>query len=362
MREEFLRSVGRIHNASLPHDAKFPILLPKNSHFTNLIIRASHEKVTHNGVRDTLTELRTQFWVPCGRRAVKSAIAKCARCRRIEGRSFQVPPPPPLPESRVADEFAYSRVGVDFAGPIYVRDIYSDKPETHKAYIALFTCATSRGLHLELTPDLTASSFLRAFSRFKARQCNPKLVISDNGKTFTDAKVKAYCLRENFTWKFNVEAAPWWGGFFEQLVRSVKLCLTKSLRNAKLTFEELYTVLVEIEGVLNSRPLTYVFDEMNEPLTPSQLSIGRRILSTSTDTAQRQVQADFAALARRAKFLQQTLNHFWNRWRSEYLTELREHHRVNVQANSRREIRQGDIVIVQEKKQPRQSWRLGKVE
>ena len=313
-------------------------------------------------MRDTLTELRTQFWVPCGRRAVKSAIAKCARCRRIEGRSFQVPPPPPLPESRVADEFAYSRVDVDFAGPIYVRDIYSDKPETHKAYIALFTCATSRGLHLELTPDLTASSFLRAFSRFKARQGNPKLVISDNGKTFTDAKVKAYCLRENFTWKFNVEAAPWWGGFFEQLVRSVKLCLKKSLRNAKLTFEELYTVLVEIEGVLNSRPLTYVFDEMNEPLTPSQLSIGRRILSTSTDTAQRQVQADFAALARRAKFLQQTLNHFWNRWRSEYLTELREHHRVNVQANSRGEIRQGDIAIVQEKKQPRQSWRLGKVE
>ena len=138
--------------------------------------------------------------------------------------------------------------------------------------------------------------------------------------------------------------------------------MKKSLRNAKLTFEELYIVLVEIEGVLNSRPLTYVFDEMNEPLTPSQLSIGRRILSTSTDTAQRPVQADLAALTRRARFLQQTLNHFWNRWRSEYLTELREHHRVNIRANSRREIRQGDIVIVQEKKQPRQSWRLGKVE
>ena len=156
-----LRSGGRIHSASLPHDAKFPILLPKNSHFTNLIIRASREKVMHNGVRDTLTELRTHFWVPCGRQAVKSVIARCARCRRIEGRSFQVPPPPPLPESRVAGEFAYNRVGVDFAGPIYVQDIYSDKPETHKAYIALFTCATSRGLHLTLTPDLTASSFLR---------------------------------------------------------------------------------------------------------------------------------------------------------------------------------------------------------
>ena len=127
-----LRSRGRIHNASLPHDANFSCSAAEEL-FTNLIIRASHEKVMHNGVRDTLTELRTHFWVPCGRRAVKSVIARCARCRRIEGRTFQVPPPPPLPQSRVADEFAYSRVGVDFACPIYVRGIYSDKPETHKA-------------------------------------------------------------------------------------------------------------------------------------------------------------------------------------------------------------------------------------
>ena len=128
-------------------------------------------------------------------------------------------------QCRVSDEFAYTRVGVDFAGPVYAKDIFFNCTEMHMAYIALFTCATNRGLHLELTPDRTASSFIRALKRFKGRRGNPVLIISDNGKTFRDSKGREYCLRENIAWKFDVEAASWWGGFLERVVRSVKLCL-----------------------------------------------------------------------------------------------------------------------------------------
>lgn len=71
-----------------------------------------------------------------------------------------------------------------------------------------------------------------------------------------------------------MEGAPWWGGFFERLVKSVKRCLKKVVRNARLTYEELLTVLIEVEGVLYSRPLSYVYDDDLEPLTPSQLVIG----------------------------------------------------------------------------------------
>ena len=78
---------------------------------------------------------------------------------------------------------------------------------------------------------------------------------------------------------FNVEAAPWWGGFVERLVKSVTLSLKKCLRNARLNYDELSTTLVEVEAVLNSRPLTYVYDKFEESLTPSHLVIGRRILS-----------------------------------------------------------------------------------
>ena len=83
-----------------------------------------------------------------------------------------------------------------------------------KVYIALFTCATSQTIHLELVPSLTAKSFVKALARFKGRRGTPMLTVSDNGKTFKDSRVQAYCQRDGTTWRFNVEAAPWWGGFF----------------------------------------------------------------------------------------------------------------------------------------------------
>lgn len=163
---------------------------------------------------------------------------------------------------------------MDFAGPMYVRDIFAKGGGMNKVYIALFTCATSRAVHLELVPSLTAESFIKALARFKGRRGTPTLIVSDNGKTFKDSRVQAYCQRDGTKWRFNVEAAPWWGGFFERLVKSVKLSLKKCLRNARLNYDELSTTLVEVAAVLNSRPLTYVYDEFEEPLTPSHLVIG----------------------------------------------------------------------------------------
>ena len=189
-----LRCGGRLKNAPIRRDARFPIFLPKSSHFTHLAINDCHLKVLHSGVKDTLTQLRSKFWVPKGRQAVRDAIRKCPRCKRIEGRSYSVPPTPPLPEFRLSDEFAFTRVGVDFAGPVYVKDVYSKKVEMNKAYIALFTCATTRAVHLELVPNLRAESFTRALIRFKGRRGTPALIVSDNGKTFKDSRVMTVSL------------------------------------------------------------------------------------------------------------------------------------------------------------------------
>ena len=359
-----LRCGGRLKNAPIPYDARFPIFLPRCSRFTYLVINDCHFKVLHNGVRDTLTELRSRFWVTKGRQTVKIAIGNCSVCKKIQGRSYAVPPPPPLPEFRLSDEFAFTRVGVDFAGPIYVKDVFAKNGDMNKVYIALFTCAATRAVHLELVPNLSAESFIRALARFKGRRGIPVLIVSDNGKTFKDSRVQAQCRRDGTQWKFNVEAAPWWGGFFERLVKSVKLSLKKCIRNARLNYDELSTVLVEVEAALNSRPLTYVFDEMEEPLTPSHLIVGRRILSVPSRSSSDEVgqTEETVTLTRRAKFLQRTLDHFWNRWRSEYLTQLREYHRYSKRANSIRKVQVGDIVCLHDNKIPRQLWRLGKVE
>ncbi|XP_068761945.1 uncharacterized protein [Montipora capricornis] len=147
------------------------------------------DQVLHNGVRETLTELRSCFWVVKGRQAVKTVIGKCSVCKKIEGRSYAVPHSPPLPEFRLSDEFAFSHVG---AGPMYVRDIFAKGGGMNKVYVALFTCATSRAVHLELVPSLTADSFIKALARFKGRRGTPTLIVSDNGKTFKDSRVKRF--------------------------------------------------------------------------------------------------------------------------------------------------------------------------
>ena len=136
--------------------------------------------------------------------------------------------------------------------------------------------------------------------------------------------MQAYCQRDGTKWRFNVEAAPWWGGFFERLVKSVKLSLKKCLRNAPLNHDELSTTLVEVEAVLNSSPLTCVYDEFEKPLTPSHPVIGQRFLSMPSKNYFNDVAHTQKALSRRGRFLQSILDHFWNCWRAEYLTQLTE--------------------------------------
>ena len=88
-----LRCGGRLKNAPIPYDARFPIFLPRCSRFTYPVINDCHFKVFHNGVRDKLTELRSRFWVTKGRQSVKTAIGNCSNCKKLQGRSYAVPPP-----------------------------------------------------------------------------------------------------------------------------------------------------------------------------------------------------------------------------------------------------------------------------
>ena len=120
--------------------------------------------------------------------------------------------------------------------------------------------------------------------------------------------------RSRMKWRINLERAPWWGGFFERLIRSVKRCLKKILKNAKLSYEELLTVVTEVECVLNSRPLTYVSSEdIEEPLTPSHLMTGRRLLSIPDEIAvDEEETSEVSLLTRRQRCLLLLLSHFWN--------------------------------------------------
>ena len=147
----FIRLKGRIGNAEINFDNKFPILLNEMSHVTKLFVIDAHKRVKHSGVNGTLNELRSRFWISSGRNVVKRCIRECIPCKRINGKVLLGPPPPDLPGYRVASDFAFTNIGVDYAGPLFVKNIYSETDEMHKAYICLFTCASTRNVHLELT-------------------------------------------------------------------------------------------------------------------------------------------------------------------------------------------------------------------
>ena len=217
--DNVIKSKGRLGNAQLDAATRYPILLPRRHHVMKLIVEACHRKVKHGGVKETLTELRSEYWIPKGRQLVKKILHHCVVCRKLEGRPYTPPPSGDLPESRVTVTSAFTHVGVDFAGPLFVKTGSGAAKQMKKVYICLFTCATSRALHLELIPDLSSEAFIRCLRRFTARRGTPASITSDNAKTFKkankdlvqlfhDKKTQDYAANHGIAWHFILEKAP----------------------------------------------------------------------------------------------------------------------------------------------------------
>ena len=364
--EGILRCRGRLQNSDLEYNAKYPILIPRDHRLAELIVQRCHREVHHGGVRATLSRLRTKFWVVRGRQMIKKLLSRCVVCKKLEGRPCSVTKVADLPEFRIREVAPFSKVGIDFAGPLFAKCC---SKSSRKVYIALFTCCVTRALHLELVRDLSAETFLCCLRKFAARRGMPDLIVSDNAKTFkaseraitrlfNEPKVKAELQNKRVTWPFNLERAPWWGGFFERMVRSVKRCLRKVLGNAKLTVEELSTVLVEVEGTLNARPLTEEYEEFEgEVLTPSHLIYGRAI----NFIPERQGAKQEGTCGQRYRYITLVLQHYWKRWQAEYLTGLREFHKCKT-GNVGKVLKKGDVVTVYGEGEKRGNWKVAIVE
>ena len=367
-----IRCGGRIHNAPVHEDTKFPYLLPSKHPLTRLIVFDTHIEQLHAGVNGTLTHLRQRFWIPCIRQTVKSIIRKCVICRKVSSRPFNSPDPPPLPKCRLSDSPPFSVTGVDFTGAMYVKN---DVGQEKKVYVCLFTCASTRAVHLEVVPDLTEESFLQAFRRFASRKSLPVIMISDNASTymaaanhlkqlFESTSLKTSLSQKGIEWRFIPKRAPWYGGFWERLIGITKTTLKKTLGRSYVTMDKLQTVLTEVEAIMNDRPLTHVSSSVAdpEPLTPSHLLLGRRLtaLPYPDVTIDADVQQLTPSTARKqVSVLHELLDKFWTRWRSEYLTALREHHKVT--GNNEQNITVGDVVQVHDET-PRSKWKLAIIE
>ena len=179
------------------------------------------------------------------------------KMQKVEGKHFLLLQQPDLPDERVSDDPPFTHTGIDFAGPLYTSEKGANE-EDSKTYVCLFTCALTRAVHLELTKRLSSEAFMLAFHRFTSRRALPVTLLSDNARTFKSAskdivkisrakEVTHYIANNGVMWKFIVERAAWWAGFWERLIQTVKCTLNKMIGRSSLSFEELNTLLVEVE-------------------------------------------------------------------------------------------------------------------
>lgn len=313
-----------------------------------------------------------------GRQLAKRVIKGCMICRRARSKPGNAPSAP-LPKNRIEESPPFSIIGVDYAGPLYIKGprYYETEKSLDKAYICLFTCAVTRALHLELVLSMTTEEFLLAFKRMVARRGKPTHIYSDNGKYFKRAnkdltkiweilnnkKLLEYYGNEGISWQFIVERASWWGGFYERLVGSTKVVLKKILGKATLNYQEMETVLAETEAAINSRPLTFVFNEASEPspLSPAHFLVGKRLTSLPPQYSSKEiVPSNREELTKRYKYRQSLNDRLWQRWQSEYLLQLRSaHHAKNKQKDNLFKV--GEVVLIHQDKVPKHIWKLGLV-
>ena len=215
-----LRCGGRIHNAPLSELAKFPYLLPPKHHFTNLVILQAHTQLHHSGVNATLTLLRQRYWIPSGRQRVRSLLRKCVTCKKVAGKPYAAPDPPPLVKDQLNASCPFEVTGVDYTGALYVHTNSGEQ----RVYICLFTCAVSRTIHLEIVCDLTLQCFLQAFRRFVSRRSLSRLMLLDNISTyqaaaeelqtlFSSAALSEDLARRGVKWQFIPKRAHGSGAF-----------------------------------------------------------------------------------------------------------------------------------------------------
>ena len=361
---------GRLKNSDLDFASKHPPLLPANCRLSLLFALHAHHECSHGGPQLTHAKLQQSVWIINARSLVRSVISHCTVCFRYS-RTFKPPIMGELPSGRVTPSRPFSHCGVDYAGPFTIKSRSGRGCKHSKAYLALFVCFSTKALHLELASDMTTKTFLAAFRRFVSRRGLPSVMYSDNGTNFTgaanelktlvkqlsvDEDLFDFSAQRNVVWKFNPPAAPHFGGLWEAGVKGVKAHLKRIVGNSVLTFEELTTVLAQIEACLNSRPLTLLSSDPNDlrPLTPGHFLTGDSLLATPSP---RLLQANSGSL-RRWDLVQKMVQDFWARWRHEYLNTLQLRKKWHDAGS---ELHIGDVVLLTDESAP-SSWPLALVQ
>ena len=361
-----LRVGGRLRRANLSEEVKHPIILPRRSEVTTMIIRQAHEELGHAGRAHVLSKLREKYWIIGANAATRHLIYKCVICRRIKA-PLSEQKMSDLPSARLQPAPPFTYVGMDYFGPFLIKE----GRKTNKRYGVVFTCLVSRAVHIELSSTLDTDSCIQAIRRLIARRGPVREMHSDNGTNLVGAEkelrqaiqeindkgIREKLLKYCIDWKFNPPTASHMGGSWERQIRSVRKILAGLLgeHGERMNEESLHTLMCEVESIINSRPLTLLSSEPDDmlPLTPSQLlTMKPDVLGYPPGDFER----NDLYLRRRWRRTQYLANLFWSRWRKEYLTTLQERHKW---CHKRRNLKIGDVVLLKDDNTSRNTWPLG---
>ncbi|GFX37817.1 integrase catalytic domain-containing protein [Trichonephila clavipes] len=317
-----LRVGGRLRNSRIPRNKKHPMIIPTNHNFTYIIINHFHILYFHTGAEATLANIKNSFWIPSARNVVRKILRTCITCRKVSAKGSQ--------------------------------QLMADLPAARVTACRVF----SQAIHLEIVSDLTTEAFLAALKRFVARRGRPIEIHSDNGRNFVGAnnelrkilkalfkgkmeEIMDFLSKEQIKWNFNPPSAPHFGGLWEVEVKSLKYHLKRVIGNSILSHEEFLTLVVQIEAVLNPRPICPLSNDLNdaETLTPAHFLVGSSLVAVP-DPDYTEIPMNRLS---RWQLVQRMNQHFWRKWSSEYLNRLQQRPKW---CKGNVGFKEGDLVLV----------------
>ncbi|XP_055714991.1 uncharacterized protein LOC129809200 [Phlebotomus papatasi] len=365
-----IRVGGRLEQSSEGYDVRHPILLPRGQVAT-MITSQLHLDHHHVGPQTLLSTIRQRYWPLDSRNLTRKVCRLCIICFKHKPTLLQQLMGN-LPPERVTLTTPFATCAIDFCGPVLTRPAYKRGGASYKTYVCAFVCFATKAIHLEVVGDLTTHSFIAALRRFVARRSAPSHIYCDNATNFrgADSLLKGLltqlrlvpvfrdeCSTKGITFHFMPPRSPHHGGLHEAAIKSLKFHLKRAIGDTILTFEELTTVISQVEAILNSRPLTPLSQDPNEPsaLTPGHFLVGKPLkmlpdLNLTTVSP---------SMLNKWQLCQKLLQQFASRWRKEYLHTLQPKkkwcsHKKNLQV--------GDLVLLREETSSPSHWPIGIVE
>lgn len=370
--KNLLRVGGRLAESGLPSHQANPLLIPGKHHIATLLIRHHHEATQHQGRHFTEGAVRASgLWVVGSKRSISSVIHKCVTCRKLRGRTEQQIMSN-LPAERLQTDPPFSYVGLDVFGPWEVSTRRTKGGHANsKRWAVLFTCMSTRAVHIEVIETLSSSSFINALRRFFAIRGPAKQLRSDCGTNFIgaskdlklhspkpgDTSVDDYLRKQRCSWVFNAPHSSHMGGAWERMIGISRRILDSMLLqagNPTLTHEVLTTLMAEVTAIINARPLVPVSSDPDAPLilTPSAL-LTQKFDPIPTPPGEF-TKADI--YTRQWKRVQALADTFWARWQREYLHMLQGRQKWQ---RSKPNLKEGDVVLLKDMQLKRNEWPMG---